>query len=97
MRDRDTLRPVLGAQVTVSNTTLNPAGPEKARGVTDAEGMVALRVAVYNRLLVRVEADGYAPIVATGDHPGVVGDTGWFGPTTDEEGGRAKLEVRLLP
>ena len=98
VRDRDTLEPIEGATVGLSNTTtLNPARPESAAGVTDAEGSVTLRAAMYNRLVVRVEKDGYASIIATGDHPAAFGDSGWFGPTVAEGGERARMEVRLLP
>lgn len=98
VRDRETLAPVEGAEVTIGNTSLiNPARPEGATGTTDAEGEVTLEVATYNRLLIRVDHEGYGSIVAVGDHPAVFGGGDWFGPTTDEDGRRARLEVRLLP
>lgn len=98
VRDRSTLEPIPDATVTIGNTSLlNPVRPEGTTGETDAEGEVTLKAAAYNRLLVRVSAEGYGAIVVAADHPAVAGDSGWIGPTTDQDGGRARMEIRLLP
>lgn len=98
VRNRDTLAPVEGAEVMIGNTSLiNPARPDTAAGTTDAEGEVTLRAAAYNRLTVRVLHPDYGTILAVGDHPASFGDSGWIGPSMDEDGRRARLEVRLVP
>ena len=98
VRDRETQAPMVGATVRVDNTSLlNPLRPKGAEGETDERGEVALSVTPYNRLLLRVTPRGGFEHVMTADHPAQAGDSGWFGPSTDERGGRARVEVRLSP
>lgn len=98
VRDRDSLRPLEGAIVRIDNTSLlNPLKPRGAEGETDQMGEVVLAVAPYNRLLIRVTPRGGIEHVMNADHPASMGDSGWFGPSTDERGGRGRVEVRLRP
>lgn len=97
VRDRDSLKPVPDAFVRVENTGLNPLKPQGDEGETDHDGNVRLRVAPYNRLLIRVRANGHAEHVLNADHPAMAGDLGWFGPNVAQGGTRATLEVRLSP
>ena len=98
VRDRDTRAPIPNATVRVSNTSLlNPARPDAAVGETDARGEVRLRVALYNRLLVRIDAPGHSEHLLNADHPAEFGATEWFGPNVNEDGQRATIEVRLTP
>lgn len=96
VRDRNTQAPIAGASVRVSNTsTINPARPDAAEGETDADGHVRLRVALYNRLLIRVEPPDRAPYLFNGDHPASMGPTDWFAPTLNQRGERGTIEVRI--
>ncbi len=98
VRDRASLEPIAGAQVSIGNTSLlNPVKPEKAEGVTDEAGEVALGVAAYNRLLIRIAVAGRADHLVNADHPRDYGASDWFCPVTDEDGNRASVEIRLTP
>lgn len=97
LRDRGTHEPVADATVRVENTGINPAKPPSVEAVTDERGEARIEAAMYNRLLIRIEAPGRAAQVLNGDHPAQWGDSGWYGPNVDEDGGRASIEVRLKP
>ncbi len=97
VRDRDTLEPVRDAMVSVQNTGINPLKPQGDEGETDAEGSVRVMIAAYNRLIIRVRADGRSEHVINADHPAMTGDLGWFGPKVAQGGTRATLEIRLTP
>jgi len=98
VRDRDTRDPVPGATVEVRNTSLlNPARPDAASGETDIEGHIRLRVARYNRLIMTITAPEHQRHVFNADHPAGIGDSEWFGPSVNEAGTRATIQVRLTP
>jgi len=96
VRDRASFAPVAGAEVSVSNTrTLNPHPPKPAVGVTDLDGSVTLRVAVYNDIIVRITpTDGPAQVFSV-PHPVLAGPTGWIRPVRTAGGRSPTLEARV--
>jgi hypothetical protein len=80
VRERTSHEPVIGAEVTISNThTINPKPPEPATGVTGEDGSVTLDVAIYNSLVIRIIPPGEPEHVFSAELPSLVDDpSGWY-------------------